>query len=212
MICSTSTESDRTLKSDICNPQASSSAQGQKARSTVLVREPQAWVLSLRAHVFTRVAAGWRISGASLMQVARMPSDWPSALTPVRSMSGALFGNLRIAPRRRPARAPSAGTAGPTGCRARRRIFVFALHRVPEAVVVDDARDVRPGRQHRLQRPLDRLLERAPVDLVLHARGERHLAERPGEVPVLGGRRRVADDLDLARVAAAEARGRARDG
>src|SRR4029079_17290746 len=37
---------------------------------------------------------------------------------------------------------------------------------IPEAVVVDDARDVGPRRQHRLERPLDRLPPRAPEDLL----------------------------------------------
>ena len=78
------------------------------------------------------------------------------------------------------------------------------VERIPEAVVVDDAGDVGPRGEHRLQRPLDVLLHRPPVDLVLHPRGERHLLERPDEVPVLGPRRRVADDLDVARIAAAE--------
>ena len=61
----------------------------------------------------------------------------------------------------------------------------LGLERIPEAVVVDDAGQVRPGRQEGLERPLDRALERSPVDLVLHARGERHLLERADEAPRL---------------------------
>ena len=41
--------------------------------------------------------------------------------------------------------------------------------------------------------------------LVLVLRGERHLLERAVEVPVLLRRVEVADDLDVARIAAAEA-------
>ena len=70
--------------------------------------------------------------------------------------------------------------------------------------MIDHARDVSPGREHGFQRPLDRFLHRAPVDLVLHSRGEGHLLERPHEMPVLAAGRLVADDFDLARVAAAE--------
>src|SRR5262249_40555407 len=76
---------------------------------------------------------------------------------------------------------------------------------IPERIVIEHARQVRPWRQHRLEGPLDRALERPPVDLVLHPRGERHAAERPHEVPVLGGGRRVPDELDLAHVAHTQA-------
>ncbi len=71
--------------------------------------------------------------------------------------------------------------------------------------MIQHARDVRPRRQERLERPFDRLLQPPPVDFVLHARRERHLAKRPREMPVLRAGLRVADDLDVARVAAAEA-------
>ncbi len=71
--------------------------------------------------------------------------------------------------------------------------------------MVDHARDVRPGREHGLERPLDRPLHGAPVDLVLHARGERHLLEWAGEVPVLRRRGGVSHDLDFARIPAAQA-------
>ena len=76
---------------------------------------------------------------------------------------------------------------------------------IPDAVVIDDAGDVGPRRQHRLERPLDRLLERPPVDVVLHARREGHLLERARELPVLLRRILIADDLDVPRIAAAEA-------
>src|SRR4029453_5157605 len=77
--------------------------------------------------------------------------------------------------------------------------------RVPERVVVKDARDIGPGGQYGLERPLDRRLERPPVDTMLHPRRESHLAERPAEAPAFGRRFDVADDVDLARVATPEA-------
>ena len=146
-------------------------------------------------------------SGASLMQV---PSTWVPCLSiadRLRLNSGCVLADPREAPRVAAARRPrsSSGTAGPSRSRGAWSILPRLLARVPEQVVVDHAGDVGPGREPGLERPLDRLLQRAPVDLVLHLAGEGHLLERADEVPVLGGRVHVADDLDLARVAAAEA-------
>ena len=75
---------------------------------------------------------------------------------------------------------------------------------IPEEIMVQNARDIGPWRQDRFQRPLDGLLERAPVDFVLHAAGKGHSLEGSVKVPVFPGRRRIADDSDVARIAAAQ--------
>ena len=75
---------------------------------------------------------------------------------------------------------------------------------IPECVVVQHARQVCPRRQNGFQRPLDRLLQRAPVNFVLHAARESHLLERPVEMPVPVRGVRVANHPDLPRVAATE--------
>lgn len=77
--------------------------------------------------------------------------------------------------------------------------------RIPEGVVIEDAGQVGPGREEGLERPLHGLLERSPIDLVLHPGRERHLAEGARELPVFFGRRGISQNLNPAWVAAAQA-------
>ena len=70
--------------------------------------------------------------------------------------------------------------------------------------MIHHARRVRPWRENGLERPLDGFAPWPPINLVLHARGERHLVERPDEVPVLRACLFVADDFDVARIAASQ--------
>src|SRR5260370_24192265 len=183
MICSTSTLSERTEKSAIA-----CLFQGLPAIPAAgLARTPREELRCLRD------------AGAQDAERA------DEGLTARQVELGGVFTNLRETVGVRRQRLPVAEQPAP-GAREDAAHHALRVEGVPETVVIEDARNVRPRREHRFQRPLDRLLHRPPIDLVLHARCERHLFERADEVPVLPARLRVADDLDAARVTAPESR------
>ncbi len=132
-----------------------------------------------------------------------MPSDCLNACMPARVNRGRRFAHIRETVFVRGQVLPVFEQPSPRAVEHLRDVL-FAVQGIPETVVVNHARDIGPGREHRLERPLDRLLERPPVDVVLHLRREGHLLERAGEVPVLLRRFEIADHLDVARIAAAE--------
>src|SRR4029079_11897544 len=143
MICSTSTLSERTEKSD----------------------------MTCLFHGLAAIAAAG-LAGALREELGRLgdarAEDAERAEQRLRARQLNLRGraaNLGVAVGVGPDRLPVAEQAPPRAVQHRLH-HPPGVEGIPEAVVVDDARDVGPRRQHRLERPLDRLPPRAPEDLL----------------------------------------------